>query len=190
LKEDGFIIELSCNDLEKLERTLYGDEIKSSSFGKTIYFYLKVDNKVVVFFQVFLQKHSGNSERIAFAEIQYQNLKLSTLEEEKYVGKGYVQEGLRRLTSFLLQYDIAFLYLGIHPSNLFSKKVVESCNYIKKVNSYYFFHPNHFNIYRNSLGNDFTEEQKDFIMKQYIFNYGDVFEESLFVNNEKQKRNA
>ena len=85
--------------------------------------------------------------------------------ENIYSRKGYVKEGLRLLTEFMMNYELAYFHLDINPDNIGSVKVALANGYEKKGDSYYLYHPNHDKILYDSLGDNILLEVKKFIMK-------------------------
>lgn len=156
--------QLICKDLYKLNKALLSTN-KVDRFNETIRFVLVENDFNIVGFDVILEKFNGRCAKYSSAEIQYCNMTLGSPIENIYSRKGYVKEGLRLLTEFMMNYELAYFHLDINPDNIGSVKVALANGYEKKGDSYYLYHPNHDKILYDSLGDNILLEVKKFIMK-------------------------
>jgi len=171
--------ELYCLNKEKLDDVMQRGEI-DGPFSVDVNYVLVIDGVPVVVYKAILQKYNGMAKGVGSVEIQYENIftRDNTKEEDKrrYLKRGYTRQGLELLTTELMSYPIPFIHLDINPNNIGSVKVAEECGYKKKGNSYYRFHPDVLELFYNSLGDNFTEEQKRGIVEKFRAKYEQDFD--------------
>lgn len=173
------MIELYCLNREELDEIMESGKM-DSPFGVDIDYVLLVDKTPLVLYRATLQKYNGLAKGVGSVEIQYENIfardDKSKEDKEKYLRKGYTRQGLELLTAELMAYQIPYIHLDINPNNIGSIMVAEKCGYKKKEDSYYKYHPNVLELLYNSLGDNFTEEQKESIVERFRMRHEQYFD--------------
>lgn len=187
------MFELICTDSELLKKIENGefswDELKSPDtlsndpLFNDLYFVLLIDGVKVVNYRVNFERINNRATGITSAEIQYENLFAASDNfelKEKYLGKGYVKNGLKLICDYLLKYcNIPYIHAEIGEDNIISQKVASSCGFINGK----LYHPNARFLYQKALGDKFSKDQVESFMRSFDIDY-----EKTLIDDDTKKR--